>query len=75
MRVVTAAVVMSVMVVGRERRTMHVVMVLGHRLPGMHDRRFGSFGMRSDAFHRDSRKRLNRQAQRQQHDDEEFAPI
>ncbi|VWC92691.1 hypothetical protein BCO18430_03355 [Burkholderia contaminans] len=71
----TTTVVMRVMVVGRERRSMHVVMMLGHTLLGLHDRRFADFGMRGDAFHRDSRKRLNRQAQRQQHDDEEFAPI
>ena len=71
----TAAVVISVMVVGRERRSMHVAMMPGHGLPGMHDRRFAGFGMRSDAIHRDSLERLNRQAQCQQHDDEEFAPI
>lgn len=71
----TAAVMMRVMVVGRDRRSMHVVMVLGHALLGMADRRFAGLGMRGDAFHRDSRKRLNRQAQRQQYDDEEFAPI
>ncbi|WP_156429657.1 hypothetical protein [Burkholderia sp. TSV86] len=69
------AVVTGVMVVGRERRCAHVVMMLGHALLGMNDWRFAGFGMRGNAFHRDSRKRLNRQAQRQQHDDEEFAPI
>lgn len=75
MGVMTAAVAMGAMVVGRECRSMHVVMMLGHGLLGMRERRFTGLRMRGDAYHRDSRERLNRQAQRQQHDDEEFAPI
>lgn len=75
MRVITAVVVISVVVVGRKCRSGHVVMMLGYVLLGVHDRRLAGLGIRGDAFHRDSRKRLNRQAQRQQHDGEEFAPI
>lgn len=70
-----AAVVTSVMVAGRECRCGHVVMMLRHALFGMSDWRFAGFGKHAGAFHRGSRKRLNRQAQRQQHDDEEIAPI
>lgn len=32
-------------------------------------------GMRGLAFHGDGRERLNRKAQHEQHDDEEFAPV
>ncbi len=66
---------MSVMIVGRECGSMYVVITLTHGLLGMHARRFAGVCIRGNAFHRDSRKQLNRQAQRQQHDDEEFAPI
>ncbi|MGA9917299.1 MAG: hypothetical protein WBR17_32635 [Paraburkholderia sp.] len=38
-------------------------------------RRHFAHEMRSLAFHGESRERLNRKAQHQQHDDEEFAPI
>ncbi|KWF26720.1 hypothetical protein WL87_07325 [Burkholderia diffusa] len=69
------SVLRSVMVAGCERHSMHVVMMLGRALFGVQDPDFAGFGMRGDAFHRDGRKRLNRQAQCQQHDDEEFAPI
>lgn len=34
-----------------------------------------STNMRRVAFHGDGRERLNRKAQREQHDEEEFAPV
>jgi hypothetical protein len=62
MDVMTAAVVM-------------IMMVAGHLIPGVPDRQFAGVSTRRNAFHRNSRERLNRQAQCQQQDDEEFAPI
>lgn len=50
-------------------------MARGQVMCGIADRRVASVGIRDSAFHRDGHKRLNRQGQRQQHDDEEFAPI
>lgn len=75
MRVVGVTVVMMGMVVVSERHAMHFMVVLWHgllRVLGFH---FTRFRMRSNTFHRDSRERLSRKAQCQQHDDEEFAPI
>lgn len=69
-----AAVVMRVVIV-RQRYPEHVVMMPRHVVHGMQGRRLPGVGTRGHAFHRDSRERLNRQAQCQQHDDEQFAPI
>jgi len=64
----------TVVIVGK-RHPMESVIVLGHGMYDMPDGRLAGVGMGGDAFHRDSRKRLNRQAQCQEHDDEQFAPI
>lgn len=69
------AVVRRVTIAGQHHPVHVVMVVLGHVVPGVQGGRLGSVGMCGNAFHRDSRKRLNRQAQCQQHDDEEFAPI
>lgn len=69
------AVRMIVTIVVRERHFMHVRMLCRYGRFRIPKRSFLRFGVRSDAFHRDSRKRLNRKAQCQQQDDEEFAPV
>jgi hypothetical protein len=74
MHVMTAAVVMTVAIIG-QHHAVHFMMVLGQVMLDMQGERLARVGMDGSAFHRDGRKRLNRQAQCQQHDDEEFAPI
>jgi len=74
MHVKTAARVMMVAIAG-ENHPMHFSMVLGHVVPGLPDGRIAGASMGGHAFHRDGRERLNRQAQCQEHDDEQFAPI
>jgi hypothetical protein len=67
------ALVVTVMETIRHHVTMHVKvrrLVQGRMLSG----RPVSPEMRRLAIHRDGRKRLNRKAQCQQHDEEEFAP-
>ncbi|MBR8142737.1 hypothetical protein NUV26_13610 [Burkholderia pseudomultivorans] len=68
-------VVMLVMVVAGECHAMHLMMVLWRDLPHVRGKVFARFRMCGNTFHRDSRERLNREAQREQHDDEEFAPV
>lgn len=71
-----SAIVIIIMMVSivRHNQRAHYMMTLGHVMLGMPGRRSRNVGMGGNAFHRDGRKRLNRQAQCQQHDDEEFAP-
>lgn len=70
-----AARVVVVAIAGKRHSMDSVIVLLGHVMHGMPCRRLPRAGMRGNALHRDSRERLNRQAQCQQHDDEEFAPI
>lgn len=70
----TVALVMMVAIVGHNHPA-HFLMMLGHVVPGVPDGRIAGASMCGDAFRRDGCKRLNRQAQCQQHDDEQFAPI
>jgi len=67
MHVKTAARVMTVAIAG-ENHPVHFSMVLGHLVPGVPDGRIAGASMCGHAFHRDGRKRLNRQAQCQEHD-------
>lgn len=53
----------------------HIVTVSRPRRMFILRRRHFAHEMRGLAFHGESRERLNRKAQYQQHDDEEFAPI
>jgi len=75
MRVMGVAVVVMAVVVAGKRHVAHVMLVHMRALFDVLGRRFASFGMRSNTVHRDGRKRLSRKAQRQQHDNEEFAPV
>ncbi len=75
MRVMAIPVVMVVMVVVGECDAMHLMMVLWRHLLHVRGKVFARFRMRGNTFHRDSRERLNREAQRQQHDNEKFAPV
>lgn len=70
-----AARVMMVAIVGKRHLMDSVIVPFGHVMHDMPGGRIADVGLGGNAFHRDSRKRLNRQAQCQQHDDEEFAPI
>ncbi|WP_181321805.1 hypothetical protein [Trinickia symbiotica] len=58
-----------------DRRAMHGMVVRGLNMSYVLGRRLGPFSVRGNTFHRDSRERLNRKAQHQQYDDEEFAPV
>ncbi|MGF7000552.1 hypothetical protein P3T25_008944 [Paraburkholderia sp. GAS32] len=71
-----AAMRMAVTVTVSHRHIMRVT-VLRSRLVRVHmlRRRDITPEMRRPAFHGDGRERLNRKAQCQQHDDEEFAPV
>ena len=66
---------MMVAIFGKHHLMDSVIVLLAHVMHDMPGGRIAAVGMGGDAFHRDGRKRLNRQAQCQQHDDEEFAPI
>lgn len=74
MRIMADAVVMKVVVL-RQTSRVQFVMAFRHGMIVMLDRRLDTAGVFGDAFYRDGRKRPNRQAQSQQQDDEEFAPI
>ncbi|MBN3786069.1 hypothetical protein [Burkholderia sp. Ac-20353] len=67
-------VMMQMLAVGK-RQSMCFMVVLRHRLLCVLNCRFTCFSAGSNAFHRDSSERLNRKAQCQQYDDEEFAPV
>ncbi|KVV30716.1 hypothetical protein WK80_10530 [Burkholderia multivorans] len=75
MRVAAATMAMRGMVVVSERHTMHFMVVRWRGLLRVRGCAFPRFCMRGSTFHRDSRERLNRKAQCQQDDDEEFAPV
>lgn len=60
--------------VGHHHRGSAVLMVHLIRILMVHGHPF-STGLRGLAFHGDSRERLNRKAQCEQHDKEEFAPV
>jgi len=70
-----AAIGMAVMVAASHCHVMRVM--VRERLISvfMVRRRDVTPGMRRPACHGDGRERLNRKAQGQQHDDEEFAPV
>lgn len=71
MRVVRAVVMPRVMRAVRTRHALHVAVVFWRGLMLVP----GRIVLRGGALRRDGRKRLNRKAQRQQDDDEEFAPV
>lgn len=58
---------------GRHRGV--IVMTKRARVRLMTHRRALADSMRGFAFHGDGRERLNRKAQHEQHDNEEFAPV
>ncbi|MEX3634601.1 hypothetical protein [Paraburkholderia sp. BR14320] len=76
MRISSTAVVMMMVAVVGNRHVLHVMVMMCGRVPfGMQGRQLAQIGACRNTFHRDSRERLNREAQCQQHDDEELAPI
>jgi len=70
-----AALGMAVMVAVSHHQTLHVMAVSCLTLFSVQRRHDVTPGMRRPACHGDGRERLNRKAQGQQHDDEEFAPV
>lgn len=59
----------------REGQPRHFVKMICHAVFGVPKRRPSAVKLRGSALHRNSRKRLNRQAQCEKHDDDQFAPI
>ncbi|EIF32153.1 hypothetical protein BCh11DRAFT_07735 [Burkholderia sp. Ch1-1] len=74
MSVMRVAMVMAVVAAVSHHVTMHMMPSCLAKV-GMVRGRTVTREMRRPAFHGDGRERLNREAQYQQHDDEEFAPI
>jgi len=74
MAVMTVMIRLVVAVVS-ERRVVRAMTMSRRIVPRVHGCGVTGVSLRGNAFHRDGRKRLSRQAQCQQHDDEEFAPI
>lgn len=72
---VTAIALAAIGIVCLCRPLMQCEAVRDTAVRGRGKRRVAGVGICDHAWHRDGRKRLNRQDQRQQHDDEEFAPI
>lgn len=68
-------VVKSIAIVGQRYHPVHFATVFRHVKLGVSGGPDATLAMCAIALHRDGRKRLNRQAQCQQHDDDEFAPI
>ncbi len=76
MRLMSVAVVtMVVVVVGKRDAMLDTGVVRRRGLLGTGRMRLAGVAVCGNTFHRDSRERLNREAQREQHDDEEFAPV
>ncbi len=73
--VCVAAMMMALMAVARHHHAVHVMTAIRLGQVRMVRGRPFACEMRRPAFHGESRERLNRKAQDQQHDDEEFAPI